>query len=360
MTLALEPRPAGVAATLLVIDDDPEVLAATARVLTQAGYKNVITGATAAEAIELTHKHHPAMILLDVMLPDGNGLEVAQRLKGDPSLSGVFVVLLSSFKTSSEDQAWGLSEGLADGYIIRPFSKPEFLARVDALLRLRSAQEALHESLKEKDALLRETHHRVKNNLALIVSLMRISAGRSREAETKTVLEEMQNRIQSVILLNETLYKTASYLRVNLADYLTRIAGQLLGANNGRPGEIRLALDLDPVEVPTALAIPCGLIVNELLTNCLKYAFVDGRTGEVRLSLALEGEGRVRLSVADTGPGLPQDFDARRGRSLGLQLVADLVRQVAGELTIGKGPGASFTVRFTPHSADAQGARLQG
>ncbi len=331
-------------ATLVVIDDEPEVLTATARILTQAGY-SVITGRTAAEALDLTHKHRPAIVLLDVMLPDGDGIQVAQRLKSDPSLASVFVVLLSGHKTSGEDQAEGLASGLADGYIVRPFSKPEFLARVDALLRLRTAQEALREALRDKEALLKETHHRVKNNLALIASLMRLEAGRSREPETKAVLTEMQTRIRSVVLLNETLYKTASYARVNLADYVRQIATHVFQAQNSNSGSVKLDLDLEAVEVETGQAIPCGLIVNELLTNSLKHAFLNGRSGAVRVALRQQGGGSVCLRVSDTGAGLPEDFASRQGNSLGLQLVSDLARQLLGTLDVG--PGATFTVTFS-------------
>ena len=132
--------------TLVVIDDDPDVLRATARILLQAGY-HVIAGASAAEALELTRRHQPALLLLDVMLPDGNGVDVARQIKSEPALAGVFVILLSGLKISGEDQAAGLSGGLADGYIARPISKTELLARVDAMLRLRAAQEALRETL---------------------------------------------------------------------------------------------------------------------------------------------------------------------------------------------------------------------
>lgn len=134
------------ATTLLVVDDDPDVLRATARVLLQAGYK-VITGVNAAEALELTRRHLPAILLLDVMLPDGNGVDVARQLKSEAALAAVHVILLSGFRTSSEDQAAGLDAGLADGYITLPFSKPEFLARIDAMLRLRAAQHSLREAL---------------------------------------------------------------------------------------------------------------------------------------------------------------------------------------------------------------------
>jgi PAS domain S-box-containing protein len=132
--------------TLLVIDDDPDVLRATARILLTAGY-HVITGCNAAQAIELTYQHRPALLLLDVMLPDGNGVDVARQLKGNAALAGVFVILVSGLKTSGQDQAEGLTAGLADGYITRPFSQSEFLARIDAMLRLRSAQELLREAL---------------------------------------------------------------------------------------------------------------------------------------------------------------------------------------------------------------------
>ncbi|HPU79820.1 ATP-binding protein [Accumulibacter sp.] len=134
------------ATTLLVVDDDPDVLRATARILVQAGYK-VITGVNAVQAMELARRHLPAILLLDVMLPDGNGVDVARQLKSEPALAAVHVILLSGTKISSDDQAAGLVAGLADGYITWPFSKPEFLARIDAMLRLRSAQESLREAL---------------------------------------------------------------------------------------------------------------------------------------------------------------------------------------------------------------------
>jgi two-component sensor histidine kinase len=338
------------ATTLVVIDDDPNVLRATARIVVEAGY-TVITGATAAEAIELTRRHVPAMLLLDVMLPDGNGLDVARQLKGEAALAGVFVILLSGFKTTGEDQAAGLATGLADGYIARPFSKPEFLARIDALLRLRALQEMLRAALREKEALLNEVHHRVKNNLQLINSLLRLAAGRSGQPETQVVLKEMQARIRSVALLHETLYRSGSYARIKLADYLRQIATHLFRAQNADPGVVRLGLELAPVEVVTDQAIPCGLIVNELVTNSLKHAFPGGAHGEVRIELRQAANGEVRLRVSDTGVGLPADFDLSRSKSLGLRLVSDLAKQLLGTLEIG--PGASFTVVFTPRSVEA-------
>ena len=131
--------------TILAVDDDADALRATERILREAGFR-VVTGATAAEALELTHHHHPALVLLDVMLPDGSGVDVARQLKGDPALADVFVILFSGTKVSPDDQAKGLAEGLADGYMVRPLGKPELLARIEAFLRIRETQRALRES----------------------------------------------------------------------------------------------------------------------------------------------------------------------------------------------------------------------
>lgn len=228
-----------------------------------------------------------------------------------------------------------------------------YIAVKDDITERKRDEETLRVSLHEKEALLQETHHRVKNNLALIVSLMRLTAGRSREAETKAVLKEMQTRIQSVILLNETLYKTASYTKVNLADYLRQIATQDFKAQNDGIGMVRLTLDLQPVEVATAQAIPCGLIVNELVTNSLKHAFPNGGEGEVTVGVRSGAGGEILLQVSDTGVGLPDDFVARQSGSLGMQLVGDLVKQLHGTLEVGA--AASFKVAF-PSGGGASGA----
>lgn len=220
-----------------------------------------------------------------------------------------------------------------------------FLSIRDITERQRSAS-ALKALVREKEALLKEVHHRVKNNLALITSLMRLEAGRSKEAETRSALKAMQTRIHSVLLLNETLYKTQHYSRIQLADYLGGVATHLFRAQNPDPDAVRLVLALDPVELDTDQAIPCGLIVNELMTNSLKYAFPFGARGEIRVGLKQESSGMGRLSVSDTGVGLPADFEARRGESLGLQLVGDLAKQLQGTLEVG--PGPTFIVTFMP------------
>jgi two-component sensor histidine kinase len=209
----------------------------------------------------------------------------------------------------------------------------------------KQAEDLLRLSLKEKEGLLREVHHRVKNNLQVISSLLRLETSRSAAPDTKRVLGDMQGRILSMAVLHETLYRSDRFGQVDLGGYLRQLAQQLFRA---AASTTRLRLELEPVFLEIDQAIPCGLIVNELLTNSLKHAFAEGTAGEVAMSLALNPRGEAQITVADTGVGLPIDFDTKRVRSLGLVLVTDLVRQIGGSLAIGPGPGASFGVTFTP------------
>jgi DNA-binding response OmpR family regulator len=151
--------------TILAVDDDAEILWSTVRILTGAGFQ-VVTGEDAASVVDLAHRHRPALILLDVNLGDGSGIEVARMLKGDPQLAGSLVVLLSGSRVSSDDQVVGLSEGLADGYITRPIGKLELLARIEAFLRIRGVQEALRASEAEVRALNAQLEERIAERTA--------------------------------------------------------------------------------------------------------------------------------------------------------------------------------------------------
>ena len=162
----------------------------------------------------------------------------------------------------------------------------------------------------------------------------------------------MQGRIQAMALLHETLYRSGTFASVDLGAYLGQLATQSFRALNTEPRSIQLDLDLAPVQVGIDKAIPCGLVLNELISNCLKHGLSDRRTGGIRVELQpLDGGPQLRLRVSDTGVGLPADFEARRGRSLGLQLVSDLAKQLGGRLEIEAGPGAVLSLVFTVEEA---------
>ena len=209
------------------------------------------------------------------------------------------------------------------------------------------AQMALQASVKDKEALLKEVHHRVKNNLQIISSLLRLESGRSAQPDTRAVLTDMQGRIYAMALLHESLYSTGTFASVDLGDYLQQMANQAF-RTLAPPGAaaVQLELALESVQVGMDQATPCGLLVNELISNCFKHAFPAGQGGTVRVELqASAGPGQARLCVSDTGIGLPADFETRKANSLGLQLVSDLAQQLNGALQVG--PGSSFAVVFT-------------
>ncbi len=214
--------------------------------------------------------------------------------------------------------------------------------------------DAMRHSLQEKDALLKEVHHRVKNNLQVIASLLRLESRRSTQGDTKAVLSEMQGRIRSMSLLHESLYRSGRFASVDLGDYLAELAANAFKSQLIVAGTVRLRLDLASVTVDIDQAIPCGLLANELISNCLKHGFPEGHEGDVTIELKQiqTTTASWRFSVSDTGVGLPPDFEDRRKHSLGLQLVSQLTAQMNGELQIeaGRPLGSKFTVTF--HAKD--------
>jgi PAS domain S-box-containing protein len=213
------------------------------------------------------------------------------------------------------------------------------------------ADEALKTSLRDQQALLNEVHHRVKNNLQVIASLLRLESSRSAVPDTRNVLQEMQGRIRSMALLHETLYRSGTFASVELGAYLKQLATEAFRAQASTHGAVLLKLELASVQVNMDLATPCGLLINELISNCLKHGFVDGRAGEIRVELLVlpalpTGATPCRLSVSDSGVGLPADWEIRRSNSLGLQLVSDLSRQIGAKLSIKPPPGSEFALSF--------------
>ena len=211
----------------------------------------------------------------------------------------------------------------------------------------KTQQELIVAALREKSVLLQEVHHRVKNNLQVVMSLLRLESRRSADAAVTTVLDDMQGRIRAMALLHESLYRSGIFASTDLNVYLRELGAQLFRVMAANEQLIRLELELEPVHVALHQGTPIGLIANELISNCFKHAFPDGRAGTVRMSLQrLPETARLCLRVSDDGVGFPDDFASRHKRSLGLQLVEDLTQQLDGTLEIG--PGSMVTLSFTP------------
>ncbi len=207
----------------------------------------------------------------------------------------------------------------------------------------KQAQEQLAASLREKEVLLKEIHHRVKNNLQVIYSLLGLQSGYVQDPAALQMFQESRHRVQSMALIHQMLYQTPDLAQLNFAEYVRELAGHLVRSYSG--DAIALQIDIEPVCFGIDTAIPIGLILNELLTNSLKYAFPGGRAGQVSVALRRDGE-QYLFRFADDGIGLPAGLEIDQADSLGLRLVTALVGQLQGMLEIAGGPGTVFTITF--------------
>lgn len=208
----------------------------------------------------------------------------------------------------------------------------------------RLAKEAMAQSLREKEVLLQEVHHRVKNNLQVVSSLINMQLRTLEKKTARASLEECQSRIQAIALIHERLYQSKDFGKVAFRDYMTSLATTVFDVAGVSPGRVRLALEIGDVSLPVDRAIPCALILNELILNALKHAFPSG-TGTVTVTMARTLE-RVFLRVEDDGRGLPPGLDIETSTTLGLQLVDTLRHQLEAKLVLGGPPGASFSLEF--------------
>lgn len=205
-------------------------------------------------------------------------------------------------------------------------------------------EDSLRTSLAEKEVLLKEIHHRVKNNMQVITSLLNMQARTIADPGVRSLFTESQNRVKSMALIHEKLYQSQDLTRIPFEDYLHSLIAHLRNSFNNSGVEITIFAG--GVSLAIDQAIPCGLIINELVCNALKYAFPDGRAGRIEIRLSRIDGDRIELEVADDGIGLPAGFDPAGVQSLGYQLVLALTRQMRGELEVAGGPGTRVTIRF--------------
>jgi len=209
----------------------------------------------------------------------------------------------------------------------------------------------LSTTLNEREVLLKEIHHRVKNNLQVISSLMNLQLRRIADPATREALQEGQARVQAIALIHEMLYQSRDYGNVPFSEYARKLAANIFSMAGVSVDRITLDLSIEDVALAVDKAIPCGLILNELITNALKHGFPEGRRGKVRVALVKASMGRLRLSVEDDGIGLPPAFDPLQTQSLGMHLVHTLAEQLDAKLDIVREPGLSVQLTFLPGGA---------
>jgi PAS domain S-box-containing protein len=219
-----------------------------------------------------------------------------------------------------------------------------FVSQVQDISLRKAAELEIQQSLREKEVLLREIHHRVKNNLQIVSSILRLARANLTEPVHKELFDECQGRVRSMALIHEQLYRAEALGRIDFAEHLRQLC-QLARQMWGSGSKVELALDLQVVWLELDTAVPLGLIANEVISNAFKHAFPAGRPGKVTIALDYEGA-VLSLSIRDNGVGLARNFDAARSSSLGMRIVSNLVRQIRGEFELGGDGGVEFRLRM--------------
>jgi two-component sensor histidine kinase len=218
--------------------------------------------------------------------------------------------------------------------------------------RQKEAEEQLVASLHEKELLLKEVHHRVKNNLQVISSLLNLQAREIRDPEAARLFQDSRGRIRSMALIHEQLYRSEDLARIDFAAYVRDLVHHLERGLGQDAAPVRFRIDVQPLSLPLDLAICCGMIVNELASNAQKHAFPNNRAGEIRVGFSFQS-GLYHLTVADNGVGFQAEMADSATPSLGLKVVQALTRQIRGELDVQHDKGTTFTVRFHPEQGES-------
>jgi PAS domain S-box-containing protein len=224
--------------------------------------------------------------------------------------------------------------------------KPAILNLVTDITERKAAEESIQASLREKEVMLREIHHRVKNNMQVISSLFNLQAEKTVNPEYHEILKGGQTRIRAMSLVHEKLYQSRDLSKIDLAVYIQSLAVNLFQAYLVDPNQVRLETDFEEVPLDINSAVPFGLILNELISNSLKHAFPEGRKGKIRIGVKRGPDDTIILRVADDGIGFPKDLDFRQSESLGLQIANLLVGQLEGTIKLDRENGTTFTVTF--------------
>jgi PAS domain S-box-containing protein len=225
--------------------------------------------------------------------------------------------------------------------------KPADMAIIRDITERKSIEKEIKKSLKEKEMLLSEIYHRVKNNMQIIISLLRLQSRHVKEEEYREMFKESQDRIFSMSLVHEKLYQSKDLTQIDFNEYISDLIKGLFQSYGANKGNIVLKIDVKTILLGIDHAIPCGLIINELVTNSLKYAFPDNRKGEIKVVLRSTGENMIELTVGDNGIGISEDMDYKQTKTLGLHLVTMLAEnQLHGNINLDRSEGTEFIMKF--------------
>jgi two-component sensor histidine kinase len=343
---------------VLVIEDNPSDIEMLRELLYDQGKRafDVIHVERLANAIPYLSGGKTDIIISDLGLPDSQGLDTLKTLK--EYSSDVPIVVL----TGLDNEIIGiqaLKEGAQDYLVKGQMSGPSLTRSLryaierNAIEKERIKMELqITQQLKEKEMLLKEIHHRVKNNMQVISSLLILQSQTAKDEATRQLFKESQNRIRSIALVHEQLYRSDNLNQIEYGGYLKKMFSSLFESYGADTQKISMVIDVPDVMITIEKAVPCSLIVNELLSNSLKHAFPadifpKDQNGEIRIGFVLDAtlENYI-LDYRDNGVGIPQGIDPEKTGTLGMQLIYGLTQQLAGTATMEHGKGMHFIITF--------------
>jgi two-component sensor histidine kinase/CheY-like chemotaxis protein len=315
---------------ILVVNDNEAGRYATSRILARAGFQ-LLEASTGEEGLRLARSASPQLMVLDINLPDVNGIEVCRQLKADPKTAHIMVLQVSATNIQLADRVRALAAG-ADSFLVEPVEPEELEAVTRALLRLQRSESQLRRTLAERELLLREVNHRVKNSLQLVLSMLSLQSAEFRDSSAKELFAKAIARVTAIASIHERLYQDNDPLTLDMQTYLNGLCAELERAGIGDERRARLRADVQSLRLPTENGVSLALIVNELVMNSLKHGRPTDRAAAIDVRLRSLDDEQARLTVADNGPGMGSQGQPPAG--LGTRLISMLVRQLNGQLNI--------------------------
>ncbi len=375
---------------ILIVDDNKENLYLLESMLKGIGYEVVLAG-NGAEALEKLRAESIDIIISDVLMPVMDGFKFCKEVKEKDELKNIPFIFYTATYKDEKDEKLALKLG-ADKYILKPMDPEDLIKIIQSVIRdvkegkfeprmsafeeeeevfklynerlvnklekkmldlerevaeRKQAEEKIKASLKEKEILLQEVHHRVKNNMQIISSLFSLQSGRIKDKQASEIFKSSQNRVRSMALIHERFYQSKDMARVDFAEYAKSLTSHLFSSHGISPRAVKLNLKIKDVFLDLNSAIPCGLIINELVSNSLKHAFPGDKKGEINIAMHPLNKDGMEVIVSDNGVGLPKKVDFRKTDSLGLHLVNLLAEdQLHGDIKLDRKKGTSFHIRF--------------
>ncbi|HMK36425.1 MAG TPA: response regulator [Desulfomonilaceae bacterium] len=325
---------------ILIVDDDRKNITLLRNMLEVLGHdaEPAFSGTEALKKLDSSID----LVLLDVMMPDMDGFHVAAAIRNE-TVFGDIPIIMVTILDSKHDRLRAVESG-ANDFISKPIDMLELRVRLASLLKMKDAQDRIKASLCEKDLLLREIHHRVKNNLAIVSSLLRLQSRYAADDFHQKMFMDADYLIQAMAVAHEKLYQAEDLRAVGMSEYVGSLVDHLVISSKTLGTRITLNKVVQDILLDLEIIIPLGIILTEVVLNSLQHGFPDRGEGEITISLQAVGESGFELTVRDNGIGLPHDFDYSTPKTFGMRLVNIFSRQLNGTVQITSAEGTEFRI----------------